>query len=124
MVCMRDAREAPHCILGHQPICGVEGRERNRSATIAPLALRSEVQLAHVALAGGADGKQRTIVATRVVESAERLGVQLDERVMLVEHHGIPGLRDKTHETFFGGGGVSAWDDAEALDDAEVVGVD
>ena len=50
--------------------------------------------------------------------------MEFDEGVVLVEHGGVPGFGDKAHEAFFGGGGVGAGDDAEALDDAEVVGVD
>ena len=43
---------------------------------------------------------------------------------MLVEHGGVPGFGDEAHEAFFGGGGVGAWGEAEALGHAEVVGVD
>ena len=43
---------------------------------------------------------------------------------MLVEHLGGPGLGDEAHEALFGGGGVGAWGEAEALRDAEVVRID
>ena len=43
---------------------------------------------------------------------------------MLVEHGGVPGFGDEAHEAFFGGGGVGARGYAEALGDAEMVGVD
>jgi hypothetical protein len=50
--------------------------------------------------------------------------VELDEGVVLVEHGGVPGFGDEAHEAGFGGCGVGAGHGAEALDDAEVVGVD
>ena len=83
-----------------------------------------EVELGEVALAGGADFEEGTVLAPRVGEGAEGLGVELDEGVVLVECGGIPGFGDEAHEALFGGGGVGAGDDAEALDDAEMVGVD
>ncbi len=52
------------------------------------------------------------------------MGVELDEGVVLVEHGGVPGFGDEAHEALFGGGGVGARGEAEALGDAEVVGVD
>ncbi len=50
--------------------------------------------------------------------------MEFDEGVVLVEHCGVPGFGDEAHEAFFGGGGVGARGEAEALGDAEVVGVD
>jgi hypothetical protein len=52
------------------------------------------------------------------------LGVELDEGVVLVEEGRVPGFGDEAHEAFFCGGSVGAGDNAEALDDAEVIGVD
>ena len=82
------------------------------------------MELGEVALAGGAEFEQRAVFALGVGEGAEGLGVELDERVVLVEHGGVPGFGDEAHEALFGGGGVGAGDEAEALGDAEVVGVD
>ena len=82
------------------------------------------MEFGDVALAGGADLEQGAVRALGVGEGAEGLGVELDEGVVLVECGGVPGFGDEAHEALFGGGGVGAGDDAEALDDAEVVGVD
>ena len=53
-----------------------------------------EVEFGQVAPAGGADVEQRAAVAFRFGESAEGLSVELDERVVLVEHGGVPGFGD------------------------------
>ena len=82
------------------------------------------MEFGEVALAGGADFEQGAVFAVGVGEGAEGLGVELDEGVVLVEHGGVPGFGDEAHETFFGGGGVGAGGEAEALGDAEMVGVD
>jgi len=78
----------------------------------------------HITLAGGAELEEGAVFALGVGEGAEGLAVELDERVVFVEHGGVPGFRDKTHEAFFGGGGVSAWNDAETLRYAKVMAVD
>ncbi len=83
-----------------------------------------EVEFGEVALAGGADLQEGAVGAFGVGEGAEGVGVELDEGVVVVEEDGVPGFGDEAHEAGFGGGGVGAGDDAEALDDAEVVGVD
>ena len=49
--------------------------------------------------------------------------MELDEGVVLVEHGGVPGFGDEAHEAVFGGGGVGAGDDTEALRDAEMMTV-
>ena len=82
------------------------------------------MEFGEVALARGADFEQGAGGAFGVGEGAEGVGVELDEGVVVVEEGGVPGFGDEAHEAGFGGGGVGAGDDAEALDDAEVVGVD
>ena len=82
------------------------------------------MEFGHVALAGGADVEQGATVALGFGEGAEGLSVELDEGVVLVEHGGVPGFGDQAHQAAFGGFGVGAGDDAEALGDAEMVGVD
>ncbi len=75
-------------------------------------------------MACGAEFEQRAVLALGFGEGAEGLGVQFDERVVLIEHGGVPGLGDEAHEALFGGGCVGAGCEAEALGDAKVVGVD
>ena len=82
------------------------------------------MEFRHVALAGGTDAKQRAAVALGFGEGAKSLGVEFDERVVLVKHGGVPGFGDEAHEALFGGCRVGARDDAEALRDAEVMAVD
>ncbi len=83
-----------------------------------------ELELGEVALAGGTEFEEGAVFAFGVGEGAEGLGVELDEGVMLIEHGGVPGFGGEAHEAFFGGRGVCAGSQAEALGDAEVVGVD
>ncbi len=83
-----------------------------------------EVEVGLVALAGGAEFEQGAGSAVGFGEGAEGVGVELDEGVVIGEDGGVPGFGDEAHEAVLGGGGVGARGDAEALDDAEVVGVD
>jgi len=81
------------------------------------------LKFSEVALAGGAEFEQGAAFALGVGEGAEGLGVEFDEGVVLIEHGGVPGFGDQAHEALFGGGSVGARGEAEALGDAQVVGV-
>ena len=74
---------------------------------------------------GRTDIAQGAARAERVVFGAALLAVQLDEGVVVVEHGCGPGGGSHLHDAGFGfAGGCRFVDEAEALDDAEVVAVD
>ena len=70
-----------------------------------------------------AEGQQRALRAERTGEEAQGLAVEFDERMMLLELVRAPVGRDEAHEELFGAAGVRARREAEAVRDAEVVGV-
>ena len=52
------------------------------------------------------------------------MAVKFNQELVFVEHGGVPSFGNEAHQAFFGGGSISAWNQTEALGDAEVVAID